>query len=198
MIENKNIIKATGTRVQLSSIFKVGGIYQLERRFDEETEFLTAGTPVKVLSIDEEKETIECEDYRGKSHFIESCFLDVEEIKKYPNPFKVLQWKIKNYLSGDTFYLLSKSGAIIFLYIAFSCFVISNIFSLDDVTITHITLSALIISGLLIILCMFDIYFFKNPLFIKENLKELKILFNKKGAKTGSEAFTKDKGEAQC
>ena len=193
MIENKNIIKTTGTRVPLSSIFKVGGIYQLERRFDEETEFLTAGTPVKVLSIDEANETIECEDYRGKSHFIESCFLDVEEINKYPNPFKVLRWKINNYLSGDTFYLLSKFWATIFLCIGFSCFVISNIFSLDDVTIAHITLSAMIISGLLIILCMLDIYIFKNPLFIKENLRELKILFNKKGAKTGSEAFTKDK-----
>ncbi len=180
----------------LSSKLKVGSIYALKWDVETEIEILCEGTPLKVLSIDETNKTVECEDYRGKSHFIKSQSLSAdEEIKKYPNPFKILLWKINNYLSGDTLFHLARAGAIIFFCIGVSCFFIFNNSSLDNAT-ENITLSAMTISALFIILCWLDIPIFKNLLFIKENLKELKILFNKKGAKAGSEAFTNDKGES--
>ena len=103
----------------LYSKLKIGSIYELKWDVETETEILCEGTPLKVLSVDETNKTVECEDYRGKSHFIESQSLWVdEEIKKYPNPFKILLWKINNYLSDYANYRALRVGSIILLGIA--------------------------------------------------------------------------------
>ena len=180
----------------LYSKLKIGSIYELKWDVETETEILCEGTPLKVLSVDETNKTVECEDYRGKSHFIESQSLWVdEEIKKYPNPFKILLWKINNYLSDYANYRALRVGSIILLGIAIISYFLSGINSLYNLAMTSVCVLSLFISGVLLVILLSDMCFIKNPLFEKENLKELKILFNKKGAKTGSEAFTNEKGE---
>lgn len=175
-----------------SSIYKVGSLHYVTIKFETETEIIDEGTPMKIISVDDEAKTIKCKDYKGRDYQVDSYYLWEEEIKKYPNCFKIMLMKINNLF----------------------CQLYENVGGYNDFTEDKVRLALFNAAGLLLliglafesllvlipvmfIILLFLLTFFllENPLYTKENLKELKILFNQKGAKTGSEAITKDKGE---
>lgn len=179
-----------------SNILKIGSIYTLTISVTsssmEKTETLYEGTPVKIISIyDEKTKRVECIDYRGVHHFINYDYLSDLEIKKYPNQLKIVLNRIKNILSDKIFRAVI-CGVILI------CFLTSfGICMLPDLIIDTVPIVDIIILGAietLGVIFLFLVHPEKNLLYTKENLRELKILFNKKGAKTGSEAFTKDEG----
>lgn len=187
-----------------SNFPKINAIYKLETSVTssslKKTEILYEGTPVKILSIyDEKSKRVECVDYRGVHHFIDSDYLSTSEIEKYPHRIKIKIRQLINFLAGklpQTYLSIIMVGSYA---IMFFCLLIGTIGLINSDVFPKETADMVVIFTALPttigIIKLIISFIGKNLLYTKENLKELKILFNQKGAKTGSEAFTNDKGE---
>lgn len=187
-----------------STILKIGSIYTLTISVTsssmEKTEILYEGTPVKIISIyDEKTKRVECVDYRGVHHFINSDYLSTSEIEKYPHRIKIKIRQLINFFAGEqpqTFLFGIILGLIAIISI---CLFRGTIVQINKDVFPEETEELIIFFSALNvaigILKLITSIIGKNLLYTKENLKELKILFNQKGAKNGSEAFTNDKGE---
>lgn len=121
------------------------------------------------------------------------------KVEKYPHRIKIKIRQLINFLAGK---LPQKYLSIIMVgsyAIMFFCLLIGTIGLINSDVFPKETVDMVVIFTALPttigIIKLIISFIGKDLLYTKENLEELKILFNKKGAKTGSEAFTKDKGE---
>lgn len=163
--------------------YVIDSIHYLVSDYEDNDEILFEGTPIKVLGGCEDK--IKCEDFRGKTHNIFCDFIYYEEIRKYPRKLDIIMRRIINFLARElpqTFlsYFMLGSYAIMFLCLLSGTItqINSDIFP-KETTYMVVFFTALAVAiGIIKLIVSF---IGKNLLYTKENLKELKILFNKMG-----------------
>ena len=178
---------------------QIGGIYPLCEDIEDNEEKLCEGTPLKVISILDDNYNLKCEDYRGVKHYLHHSYLYSNRIETYPSHFKVTMMKIRNFIGDEHIKALILAISIFIFFFAligmlFFTFIMSYTGRSTFTNSEQIFIYCCIGISLflfMIIIAVRDIEC--NPVYTKENLKELKILFNKKGAKTGSEAAQKIK-----
>lgn len=178
---------------------QIGGIYPLCEDIEDNEEKLCEGTPLKVISILDDNYNLKCEDYRGVKHYLHHSYLYSNRIETYPSHFKVTMMKIRNFI-GDEYIkaLILAIGIFIFFFTLIGMLFFTFIMSYTGRSTLTNSEQIFIYCGIGISLFLFMITIAVrdiecNPVYTKENLKELKILFNKKGAKNGSEAAQKIK-----
>ena len=178
---------------------QIGGIYPLCEDIEDNEEKLCEGTPLKVISILDDNYNLKCEDYRGVKHYLHHSYLYSNRIETYPSHFKVTMMKIRNFIGDEHIKALILAISIFIFFFAligrsFFTFIMSYTGRSTFTNSEQIFIYCCIGISLflfMIIIAVRDIEC--NPVYTKENLKELKILYNKKGAKTGSEAAQKIK-----
>lgn len=178
---------------------QIGGIYPLCEDIEDNEEKLCEGTPLKVISILDDNYNLKCEDYRGVKHYLHHSYLYSNRIETYPSHFKVTMMKIRNFIGDEHIKaLILAIGIFIFFFTLIGMLFFTFIMSYTGRSTLTNSEQIFIYCGIGISLFLFMIIIAVrdiecNPVYTKENLKELKILFNKKGAKNGSEAAQKIK-----
>lgn len=168
---------------------QIGGIYPLYVDIEDNGEKLCKGTPLKVISILDDNYNLKCEDYRGVKHYLHHSYLSSNRIETYPSHFKVTMMKIRNFFVDEHSKALIQTIGIFMFFFAligmlFFAFIMNytgrSTFTNSEQIFTYCCIG---ISLFLIIITIAVRDIECNPVYTKENLKELKILFNKKGAK---------------
>lgn len=178
---------------------QIGEIYPLCEDIEDNEEKLCEGTPLKVISILDDNYNLKCEDYRGVKHYLHHSYLYSNRIETYPSHFKVTMMKIRNFIGDEHIKaLILAIGIFIFFFTLIGMLFFTFIMSYTGRSTLTNSEQIFIYCGIGISLFLFMIIIAVrdiecNPVYTKENLKELKILFNKKGAKNGSEAAQKIK-----
>ena len=164
---------------------QTGDIYSLNTAIEDNGEKLFEGTPLKVISIIDSNYNLECEDYRKEKHFLHYDYLSCKKIETYPNSFKILVKKINNILANEvfgditkifaisSFIVLALYGGIIGLKTEFYGTPLTN----EDITFMLCSFCLVLIFG---VISSYSSICWCEPLYTKENLKELKILLNYK------------------
>lgn len=160
--------------------FKIGCIYTLNCSYNEENEILTEGKPMKITSKSASGKFVVCEDYKANKHYITTQYFNDKEIEKYPNYFLVLLMKTINLLSkwgDDVFYWLKMLLEVTGLVGCIVAYFITD--KLDNY------INSVLLAVVLFLLFSFSLYPFElpiipyHPMFLKENLKELKELLRR-------------------
>lgn len=162
---------------------QIGGIYLLNTAIEDKGEKLFDGTPLKVISIIDSNYNLECEDYRGKKHFLHHDYLSCKKIETYPSSFKIVAKKIENIIADDIFEGLGKVFAVIsFIVLAIygGSIGLENEYygtsvTNEDIIFILCSFCAVLFFG---VISSFSSICWIDPLYTKENLKELKILLN--------------------
>lgn len=167
---------------QPSTIYKVGSIHPVACWGEKtETDTIYAGTPMKIISVDDETRTIRCEDYKGREHQFKPVSLEKNEIKKYPSHFKIMFKKIFNLwkLEDEDPISIDIKGSnvlnIIFFIAGVLFFV--GLASKNLLLIFIPVIFAILLFSLCLLYLISD-----DPLYKPQNLKELKILLTRKEA----------------
>lgn len=157
--------------------YKINGIYSLCRDYLEINEKLTKGTPLKIISKNYFGIFFVCEDYKGNRHYISPEYIDSKEINNYPNIFVIISNRCQNTLCQLNQDLASYHIVLIEVIAYF-------VFALTAKTVTNFCLTALTFGNIIMLTLLFgpllidSLNFNYNPLYTKNNLKQLKILIN--------------------
>ena len=168
---------------------QIGGIYPLYVDIEDNGEKLCKGTPLKVISILDDNYNLKREDYRGVKHFLHHDYLSSNRIETYPSHFKVTMMKIRNYFADESIKALILGIGVFMFFFAlivmlFFTFIMNYTGRSTFTNSEQIFIYCCIGINLFLIIIRIAVSGIEcNPVYTKENLKELKILFNKKGAK---------------